>query len=175
MHGNFINDQIFLDSIPRIEEVELQGLQPSYRYVLFMRSIFSTITLFLGFILFTSLFLKWSFLVLALGFGGLVIYGISSLVLNYLAFGKKGYAIREKDIIYKSGLLWKRQIVIPFSRIQHCQIKEGPIDSLLELARLDIYTAGGSGSDLVIPGLRPQEALELRNLIIKETALDEEE
>ncbi len=177
MHGDFINDQIFLESIPQLEKIEFQGLQPKYKYVLMLRSVISTFFMFIIFILVVSLFLRWSYGLLFGGLGALILYGIGNLVFRYYSFYRKGYALREKDITYKSGVFWKRQTVVPLSRIQHCQIKEGPLDSLLELARLEIFTAGGSGSDLIIPGLRPEEATALRDLIISETAIvdDEEE
>jgi len=40
---------------------------------------------------------------------------------------------------------------------------------------LNVYTAGGNGSDLTIPGLLPNTAQRLKTFIIKKTAIDEEE
>lgn len=173
MHGDFINDQIFIETLPQLDEVEFKPLQGSYKYVMLVKSIIHTFSLLIFFTLFVSIFLTWTYVLLIVGYGSIVLYGIVHLILRYLAFYKKGYALRDQDIIYKTGLFWKQQLVIPFSRIQHCQIKEGPIDSLLELAKLEVYTAGGSGSDLLIPGLRPTEAMQLRELIIKETSLED--
>jgi membrane protein YdbS with pleckstrin-like domain len=48
-----------------------------------------------------------------------------------------GYAIREKDITYQSGWLWKSMTTIPFNRVQHCDIRQGLIDRQFGLAPVD--------------------------------------
>jgi len=62
--------------------------------------------------------------------------------------------------------------------VQHCEIKAGPIQRFFKLKTLEIYTAGGNGSDLSIDGLRGDHAQVLKNYIIKTTGqsrYDEEE
>ena len=89
---------------------------------------------------------------------------------------RKKYALREHDIIYSSGLIWRQKTVVPFSRIQHVEVTEGPIDRLFDLSRLNIYTAGGSSSDLTIPGLMPSRAESIKHYILnRNSQLDEEE
>jgi membrane protein YdbS with pleckstrin-like domain len=95
--------------------------------------------------------------------------------LLYLGFHKKKYALRERDILYKTGLLWRSNTVIPFNRIQHAEVNQGPLDRLFNLAILRVFTAGGGSSDMVIPGLRPAEAQNIKEFILKRTAFDEEE
>lgn len=48
-----------------------------------------------------------------------------------------------KDAVYiNRGILWKRNVVIPYERIQHTSMTRGPIDILLGLHILNIFTAG---------------------------------
>jgi membrane protein YdbS with pleckstrin-like domain len=93
----------------------------------------------------------------------------------YFGFFQKSYAIREKDIVYNSGLFWRSSIAIPFNRVQHCEVSIGPIDRLFGLSELKIYTAGGSSSDLSIHGLRPETSNRLKDFIVNKTGIDEEE
>ncbi len=90
--------------------------------------------------------------------------------IELLGFKIKGYAIREKDVSYKSGLIWYSMTSIPFNRIQHCEVSQGPLGRLFDLASVKVYTAGGSSSDLVIRGLQKDKAHRLRDYITKLSA-----
>lgn len=80
-------------------------------------------------------------------------------------FKIRGYVLREKDITYKKGLLRFTMITIPFNRVQHTEIHQGPIARAFNLSTLNIYTAGGASSDLRLSGLDPQTAQRLKDFI----------
>ena len=105
--------------------------------------------------------LKYSTLVYILFF---VFFGLI-LVYNMLSFPTRKYLVREKDISYKSGLFYKKMTTVPFSRIQHVEIDEGPISRYYKLASLSVYTAGDSSDDLVIKGLSREKALQIKEFI----------
>ena len=46
---------------------------------------------------------------------------------------------------------------------------------MFNLSEISLYTAGGSGSDLSIPGLTHEKANALKNFITNRVATDEEE
>ena len=79
---------------------------------------------------------------------------------------KKGYAVRDKDILYKSGVFWRTVTAIPFNRIQHVEKSSTPLDRKFNLASLQLFTAGGSGGDLQIHGLPARAAEKLRVFIL---------
>ncbi len=87
-------------------------------------------------------------------------------------FPKRAYALRQRDITYRKGWIFHSITSVPFNRIQHTEINQGPLDRAFNLASLNIYTAGGSASDLVIPGLPYEEAQRLREFIAKKSAED---
>lgn len=89
------------------------------------------------------------------------------LIFAYLkaSFPLRMFALREKDISYKSGLFFKKLTTVPFSRIQHVEIDEGPISRYFQLASLSVYTAGDSSDDLVIKGINKEEALQIKEFI----------
>jgi hypothetical protein len=106
---------------------------------------------------------------------GIILLFITSMLISYFGFFKKSYAIREKDIIYNSGLFWRSSIAIPFNRVQHCEVSIGPIDRMFDLSVLKIFTAGGSSSDLAIEGLKPETSNRVKDYIVRKTGIDEEE
>ena len=79
-------------------------------------------------------------------------------------------ALRENDISYKSGLLFFTMTSIPLNRLQHCEVSQGPLGRLFDLASVKIYTAGGSTSDLSIGGLKKEAAHRLRDHITRLSA-----
>lgn len=88
-----------------------------------------------------------------------------------MGFPKRGYILRERDITYSKGWLFHSVTTIPFNRIQHSDVSQGPIERKFKLSTLKIYTAGGSSSDLSIPGLEAGEAQILREFISKKVGL----
>lgn len=79
-----------------------------------------------------------------------------SLFLSYKEYFVRGYVLRELDITYRHGWIFHHETTIPFNRIQHTEIKDGPIDRIFNLCALEVYTAGGSSSDLNLSGLDPK-------------------
>lgn len=55
--------------------------------------------------------------------------------------------------------------IIPFNRVQHVALHQGFISRKLGLASVELFTAGGSSSDLEIPGLLLADAQIIKNLV----------
>ena len=79
---------------------------------------------------------------------------------------RKGYAVRDKDILYKSGVFWRTITAIPFNRIQHVEKSSTPLERHFEIATLQLFTAGGTGGDLKIHGLPADTTEKLRVYIL---------
>ena len=88
-----------------------------------------------------------------------------------IGFSRRGYALRERDLTYRKGWIFFSTTTLPFNRIQHTEVSQGPIEKKFDLCTLKIFTAGGSTSDLSIPGLEEEEAQQLRDFISKKAAI----
>lgn len=158
---SFENDVIDISSLPKFEEVELHSFAGSY---LVKRNISTTIWLL---IVSAGIFLAY---ILAAEFRPFVPYVIAAFALifiwtyisNFFWYKKSGYAMRERDIIYKRGFLFERTTIVPFNRVQHVSTNRGVLDKVLNLSSLNVFTAGGAGSDVALPGLRPETANNLK-------------
>ena len=102
----------------------------------------------------------------------IVLYALFVFMI-FREFPKRAYALRQRDITYRKGWIFHSVTTVPFNRIQHSEISQGPVDRLFKLASLNIYTAGGSSSDLTVPGLPYDDAVRLREFIAKKSAADE--
>jgi membrane protein YdbS with pleckstrin-like domain len=173
----FENSQVELERLPQLQEVNLKPLQRNY---LKAQMLFSLIWILILLVIICIIFIalpEWSQkkILLLIATPVFVIIGILPLIITYFGYFRKGYAIRQRDILYKTGLFWRKTVVLPFIRIQHSEVTHGPIDRMYGLASLKLFTAGGSTSDLSVPGLLDAEAHRLKDFIAQKTGLDEEE
>lgn len=79
---------------------------------------------------------------------------------------RRGYVLRDKDILFRKGVIWRSVTAIPFNRIQHVETSSTPLDRKFGLATLQLFTAGGSSGDLKIGGLGQDVAEKLRVFIL---------
>ena len=73
----------------------------------------------------------------------------------------------EGVVVWK-GAWWQREVWIPLARLQHLDIKRGPVERGLGLATLELYTAGTHAHQTRLPGLEPQQAQALRDTLLAE-------
>ena len=79
----------------------------------------------------------------------------------------KSYTLRELDLHYASGLFFKKVVSQPITRIQHIELKRGPIERKVGLATLQVFSAGGEMHTFQIPGLPVDAAQQLRQFILQ--------
>lgn len=158
----FENQTIDLNKLPNATEVSYTSLEKDYIMVQLFSAIILQALLFLvlllvlifGFKLFSaspalSLLLYAALFLGSIGF---------QIVVILVGFKNKGFCIRQHDVLYRSGLIFKRQVSIPLKRIQHLEIRRGIFSRIFELANLQIFTAGSGAVDLKIPGLKLADA-----------------
>jgi membrane protein YdbS with pleckstrin-like domain len=173
MTTHFENLSVDPNELPGLSDFEFKAIDRGYLKV----SILSSILLFLIFvagviaiIVFSEIEDKAIYYLISLS--SIVILFSLNFIITILGFKKKKYALRQRDIIYTNGLIWTVRTTVPFNRIQHAELKQGPIERIYKLNSLKIYTAGGQSSDLVIPGLPEEVALNIKDFVLKKTAED---
>ena len=137
-----------------------------YKLMLIKRGLFVTI-LFIAYLFyrFVSVQEWFTSTLFFIGLGVIILFSIFYIMLAKVFFKRKKYSINEKNVTYKSGVLFQSTVIVPFSRIQHIEIDEGPFERYLGLTALSIYTAGDSGKDLLIKGLKNEKAIEIKEFI----------
>jgi uncharacterized protein len=76
-----------------------------------------------------------------------------------------GYDAGVDRLQIEHGYLFYRDTVVPFGRIQHIDVDQGPIERRYDLATLSVHTAGSHNSTVTLPGLKHGDALALRERI----------
>ena len=173
----FENQEIDITKLPNIAEATFQKLSKNYVSVRYIGNTIFFLLLLGGLF---SIYLETSIMeeYPTLWYGLLAFWFfwvIASFLLVKLGYDIRGYVLREKDVIHRKGVLFKSTTTIPFNRVQHCEISQGPIQRMFNLHTLEIFTAGGGKSDLAIPGLEGDTAQQIKEFIVKKTAIAEEE
>ncbi len=164
------NPEIHLGDVPRLEEVTF--LPVSRKYLRMRLAMWGAVQLLsFGFVLAPFVakafvdsgefdgFSAWWWPV-----GALSTLGLLWLLEEWKGFERRGYAVREWDITYRTGWFFRNTTTVPFGMIQHSELSQGPLSRALGLNHLKIFTAGGSGN-LRIAGLEEEEAQQLRAVI----------
>lgn len=164
MSASFQNNLI--TTLPSISKIEFESIHKNYFKVISINFLLLFVPFLVALILLHQLVFEDEILayVTYIYLAFFVVFGYIFLHL-VLSFPKKKYAIREKDISYKSGLFIKLLTTVPFSRIQHVEIDEKPISRIFGLSSLSVYTAGDSSDDLEIKGLKRETALQIKEFI----------
>lgn len=162
---NFINEKIDTTLLPKFEEVEYSSLHPSYWKVslITIAILFLVIGIGFGYAILTdkeAASYQMQIIVILLVLLGLV------LLFSRISFKKKGFAFRNHDVLYRSGIIATNTLVIPYNRIQHVSLHEGIISRFFGLAKLEIFTAGGNSSDIEIPGIEKTQAENIKQLLM---------
>ncbi|MFK7888431.1 MAG: PH domain-containing protein [Gammaproteobacteria bacterium] len=161
----FTNSQVSVDLLPNVSDVQWQRLHPPFvRQQQLIHAAFALAAL-IGWVVFrpfAALPLSlWSVLI-----AGASVAGVLYLLWPTIDFPRRGYALREHDMIHKHGVLFRAVTAVPFNRIQHVEISNSPLDRVFGIGSLKLFTAGGSGGDLSIDGLPLARAEALREHIL---------
>jgi membrane protein YdbS with pleckstrin-like domain len=100
---------------------------------------------------------------------GLLVF-VATLLLGLwharLLFRSWRWALRPDDVVARYGVAWQVSRSIPRVRVQHVDVRSGPIDRALGLVEVSLHVAGSAGPVLTIPGLAPAEAEVLRDALL---------
>lgn len=77
-------------------------------------------------------------------------------------YNSRGYQISADRLRVVRGVLWHSDTVVPFGRIQHIDVNQGPIERALGIATLTLHTAGSHNASVRLPGLGGELATEMR-------------
>jgi membrane protein YdbS with pleckstrin-like domain len=82
------------------------------------------------------------------------------------------YRVDHEVIEIKRGVVWRRVITIPRSRVQHTDVSQGPLERNFGLGTLVIFTAGTEHARVQLAGLDHRVALRIRDHLLS-TAEDD--
>lgn len=149
-----------------LELVPLQPLERGYRAVLRVRSAMGWLTL-------TAIAAVGDFVAqrqLGAPPGGVAapfaLLGLWSVLFVAPARWRRwGWAFTDRELHVAQGWLTRVHTIVPVVRVQHIDVAQGPVERAAGVATLVLHTAGTANSVVVLPGLTPARAEEIRDAI----------
>ena len=77
----------------------------------------------------------------------------------------RGFQMGEDRLRVVRGLIFRSDTVVPFGRVQHIDVHQGPIERGYGLATLVLHTAGNHNASVSLPGLGHDDAMAMREEI----------
>jgi len=77
----------------------------------------------------------------------------------------RGYAMSADRLRVVRGIWFRSDTVVPFGRVQHIDVNQGPIERFYGIATLTLHTAGTHNASVNLPGLEHGLAMQMREEI----------
>ncbi len=101
-----------------------------------------------------------------------IITGVGVLIALFLVirvptarYNARGYQISRDRLRVVRGILWHSDTIVPFGRVQHIDVDQGPIERALSIATMTLHTAGSHNASVRLPGLGHELAVQMREEI----------
>lgn len=169
------------DSEPSIEDLAetlasgqsdgLTPLAPAYRNVLRIRSILLWVPLLimLGVLAYAFDEIPYRGAI----FGALAGFALFTILwFPSRRYRNWGYQLRPDRLRVVRGYLFHVDTIVPFVRVQHIDVSQGPLERIFNVATLTVHTAGTHNSVVDLPGLLPNDANAMRDAIRAEIRSD---
>lgn len=149
----------------KIDAAGLSPVEPGYKQVLRVRALVLWLPLLIAASVADLLFLLPT-----------PLYGLPSIIMTFLAasaifvvpsrrYQRLGYALHPTLLQVVRGWLFHADTIVPLIRVQHLDVTRGPLDKMFGTASLVVHTAGTHNSVVVLPGLSPDRASDIRDEI----------
>ncbi|KRE21084.1 PH domain-containing protein [Agromyces sp. Soil535] len=137
-------------------------VSPKYIVVEVVGSLIGMVVFVGVFLVMYALWAQWWALWAAIVIGVVSLIGI---VLEPRRVRSIAYRLREDDLLFRRGIMFQRQVAVPYGRMQLVDITRGPVARALGLADLKFVTAAASTA-VTVPGLPMEEADRLRDELV---------
>jgi membrane protein YdbS with pleckstrin-like domain len=89
----------------------------------------------------------------------------ATLLLPRRRYRRWSYREGEDELEIRRGMLIRVRTIVPFGRVQHIDVAQGPVQRNFGLATLILHTAGTQSAAVPLPGLRHADAEAMRDRI----------
>lgn len=148
---------------PLDDDGPLTRLHPNYAHALRVQTTLAAIPFLIG-----ALALEYGLAGEALlpqgAIAGTVLVIAAALIIRIPArrYHARGYQISADRLRVVRGILFRSDTVVPFSRVQHIDVHQGPLERFFGIATLTLHTAGNHNASVALPGLGEPLAREMR-------------
>jgi hypothetical protein len=98
------------------------------------------------------------------------------ILAGLLSYGRYHYALSlaygvfEHEFVMQKGIIWHQKISLPYTRLQHVSLSQGPLERYFDQHTLKCFSAGSGSAEISLPGLNSDTAESLRQHLLAEAA-----
>ena len=160
---DFVNDPVDVAGMPVLDDDAFEPIDPNYlRIAMIGNATAAVIVAVLGIVV-TVLVTSNAWIPVAVALAILALIAVDALG-TVIEVRHIAYQVREHDISYRNGVFVRTTATVPFARVQHARIRQGPIQRHFGLATVEINSAG---PDLRIKGLGADRAERVKALVVE--------
>lgn len=169
------NRQIWPEDIQPVEELCFEHLDKRYVRVITIRLVLVYVILMSLALLIPVFVTDCDIVLLVSSEAVMAVAAALNVAMARKIYNFKGYAFREKDISYRSGIFFEKTTTIPFSKIQQVSVRVNPVSRMFGLYYVDV-TNGSQRvfNSVTIPGLSQEKAERLKQLLMNNVDCDHE-
>lgn len=109
-----------------------------------------------------------------LGFVGIVAGIGIGLATGGYRHRRTQWVLDEEGFAVARGRWWRRETRVPATRVQHLDLKHGPLERRWRLATLVVHTAGSKFGAVSLSGLDADDAEALRDRLARQVDIDDD-
>lgn len=149
------------------DEAELTKLHPNYKLLMRLGAVFiGLIVMFVGLAVDGAIQAEEVPIPFGIVSGLAILLALFIIIRIPLArYNARGYQISRDRLRVVRGIMWRSDTVVPFGRIQHIDVDQGPIERALDIATMTLHTAGSHNASVSLPGLGHELAVQMREEI----------
>ncbi len=99
---------------------------------------------------------------LLIGAGAAAFGALFGACIGFVRHRRIRWRLDAQGLDLRRGRLWQSEVHVPMSRVQHLDLRRGPLERLARLATLVVHTAGTRHNAVAVPGLDQADAERLR-------------
>lgn len=107
-------------------------------------------------------------------FAGLAAGAIAGFLSGAWRHRRTHWLLDEDGFAVARGRWWRRETRVPATRVQHLDLKHGPLERHWRLATLVVHTAGSKFGAVSLPGLDADDAEALRARLSRQLDVDDD-
>jgi uncharacterized protein len=99
----------------------------------------------------------------------LAVGGLAGWSLGRARWRRTRWKLDDRGLSVQRGLVWRSEVLVPRTRVQHLDLERGPIERRFGLATLVVHTAGTRMNALRQHGFQDADAVALRDALLPES------
>jgi membrane protein YdbS with pleckstrin-like domain len=148
---------------PHDEDAELTKLHPNYSHVLRVQATLSSLPFLVGALVLEGALRGEGLIPSGILAGPVLLIALVLIIrIPQTRYNARGYQISADRLRVVRGLMFRHDTVVPFGRVQHIDVNQGPLERFFGIATLTLHTAGNHNASVSLPGLGEPLAREMR-------------